>query len=97
MDETSAPTASDLAAIQARLDEFVAAGLVEILDYDEATDEGSLRFHPAWFPLLLAGRRDLIDRAFAKAGNDLTAARELLEREAAGLSSDAEATADRDE
>jgi len=82
MDESYKPTPADLGAIQARLDEFVAAGLIEIIEYDAAADEGTMRFHPAWFRLMCAGRNDLIDRAFSDAGVDLVAARRSLERDA---------------
>jgi hypothetical protein len=92
MNETDAPTPAELAVIQAKLDEFVGAGLIEIIEYDAAADEGTLRFHPAWFRLMHAGRTDLIDRAFADAGVDLVAARRSLEREAERLWPDSDAT-----
>ncbi len=94
MDISDAPTPAELAVIQAKLNEFIAAGLIKIIEYDAVKDAGELRFHPAWFRLMCAGRQDLIGRAFAAAGDDLLTARRLIEWDASRLWPDADTKAD---
>jgi hypothetical protein len=87
MDEGEHIRRAVMAAMQGSLERLQAAGLIEILEYDPVVDEGTLRFHPGYHRLLMAGRNPLVEPGFAEplASGDLAAARAWVEAEAANL------------